>query len=253
MSGPTYRFWGRRNPEGRVKPRIVAEAPGGAVGEDGTAVVRLYDPVDSWGGYWGVSAREFLETLDGLSDAKTIELHINSPGGEVYEAIAILNALRQHPARVVAIVDGLAASAASFIAAGADELVMGRNTELMVHDAWGVGIGPAATMRELADMLDRISDNIASIYAEKAGTPTAGWREVMLAETWFSAAEAVEAGLADRVDSPAGEGDGGASASWDLSIFNRPGRQAASAPVIQPKQQQFDVSNVIEALRGAFA
>lgn len=246
-----YRFWGRRNPEGRVKPPILAAAPGGSVDEAGTATIRLYDPVDSWGGYWGVSAREFLATLDEIGDATQINLHLNSPGGEVYEAIAILNALRAHPAKCTAIVDGLAASAASFIAAGCDELVMGRNTELMIHDAWGIGIGPAQTMRDLADRLDRISDNIASIYQAKGGGDVATWRDAMLAETWYSAQEAVDAGLADSVDSGSAADDG-ASNRWDLSIFQHAGREKAPEPKVQQRKTKFDPANVAAALKGAF-
>lgn len=245
---PEFRFWGSRDPRGRRKPAILAATPGATVDEDGVAVVRLYDPIDSWGGDWGVSAREFLQTLDKLGDASTIRLHLNSPGGEVYEAIAITNALRAHPARVVAVVDGLAASAASFVAASADELVMGRNTELMIHDAWGVGIGPAATMRDLADRLDHVSDNIASIYLAKAGGTVEEWRDRMLAETWFSAEDAVDVGLADAVDTPAAapaEGDDAEdaiAARFDLSIFRArshrpPPRTAPREPVLTPEQR----------------
>jgi ATP-dependent Clp endopeptidase proteolytic subunit ClpP len=230
LSQPTYRFWGHHNPQGRVKPAILAEIPPGSVGDDGVATIRLYDPIDSWGDFWGVSAREMIETLDGLTDVSQINLHINSPGGEVFEAIAILNALRQHPAEVTAIVDGVAASAASFIAAGADRLVMGKNTELMIHDAWGIAVGPAADMRDMADRLDQMSNNIASIYAEKSGASITDWRAAMLAETWYSAEDAVEAGLADEV---AGADDGKAqhaAARWDTSVLGRRNKNSTGRP-----------------------
>lgn len=225
-----FRFWGHVDPRGRQKAPLVAFAPSTS-GEGDETVLRMYEPIDSWGGDWGVSAREFLGVLDGISTPR-IRLHINSPGGEVYEAIAILNALRAHPARVTAVVDGLAASAASFIAAGAEELVMGRNTELMIHDAWGIGMGPAATMRDLADRLDHVSDNIASIYAAKAGGAVTDWREAMLAETWYSADEAVAAGLADAVAGAEPAGDAAASNRWDLTVFRNAGRGQAPAPVL---------------------
>jgi len=248
-----YRFWGRRNPEGRVKPPILAKVPGGSVDEAGVATVRLYDPIDSWGGYWGVSAQEFLATLDQLGDATQIRLHINSPGGEVHEAIAILNALRQHQARVTAIVDGLAASAASFIACGANELVMSQNTELMIHDAWSIEIGPAAAMHKMGDRLDQVSNNVASIYAKKSGKSTEECRAVMLAETWYSAQEAVDAGLADSVDTGTGSAGDDAQNRWDLSIYQHAGREKAPDPVLIPEPAaKFDVNNVIEALKGAF-
>lgn len=229
----TFRFWGRIDPRGRIKEPLRASVPGAQETEDGITVLRMYEPIDSWGGDWGVSAREFLSVLDGIT-TPSIRLHINSPGGEVYEAIAVLNALRSHPARVTAVVDGLAASAASFIAAGADELVMGRNTELMIHDAWGIGMGPAATMRELADRLDHVSDNIASIYAAKAGTPAEDWRAAMLAETWYSADEAVAAGLADSV----AEAAPAAQNRFDMSSFRASGRADAAAPLLPSKAEQ---------------
>ena len=197
----------------------------------GVAVLRLYDPIDSWGGEWGVSAKEFAGALGELpSGVGEIRLHLNSPGGEVWEAIAIMNMLREHPARVVAVVDGLAASAASFIACSADEVVMGRNSQLMIHDGRGLCMGTAEDMRGLADLLDKISDNIASVYAAKAGSTVRHWRDVMLAETWFDAAEAVTAGLADRVS---GElDDAPPTAAFDLSGFRFQGREQAPAPAV---------------------
>jgi ATP-dependent Clp endopeptidase proteolytic subunit ClpP len=195
---------------------------------DGVATLRLYDPIDSWGEFFGTSAKEFAAALDTLpANVHEIRLHLNSPGGEVFEGIAILNALRNHDAKVVAIVDGIAASAASFIACGADELVMARNSELMIHDAWGLCVGNAADMHAMADMLDHISDNIASIYADKAGGTVEEWRAVMAGEAWYSATEAVDAGLADRVDDRKADE---AKNRFDLSIFTYAGRQAAPAP-----------------------
>ena len=202
---------------------------------DGVAKMRLYDPVDDWGGDWGVSAKEFAVALAGLpEDVHTIHLHINSPGGMVFEGVAILNQLRQHQAKVVAIVDGLAASAASFIACGADEVQMAPNTQLMIHDAWGLAIGNAAAMREAGDLLDRLSDNIAAMYAAKAGGTTEEWRSAMLAESWYSADEAVTAGLADSVvgQEPDAAEVAKALASFDLSGFKHADRSDAPQPLI---------------------
>lgn len=213
---------------------IRAEVPAVKEGDSGsatTAIIRLYDPIDSWGEWWGVSAKEFASVLDGLPESVTeIRLLINSPGGEVTEGVAILNLLRSHPARVVAVVEGLAASAASFVAAGCDELHMNLNAELMVHDAWGLCVGNAADMRQLADLLDHLSDNIASVYAARAGGTVEEWRAVMAAETWFSAEEAVTAGLADSVIEPASDDEATARNRFDLSIFNFAGRSRAPEP-----------------------
>lgn len=231
--GTPYRFRGRQEPSAQLRQSVFAEVP--EPREDGAvAVIRLYDPIDSYGGWWGVSAKEFVEALDALDEGVTeIQLHINSPGGEVFEAIAIMNALRQHPARVVATVDGLAASAASVLAAAADELVMAPNTELMIHDAWGICVGNAADMRDIAGRLDQLSDNLASVYARKAGGAVEEWREAMRAEQWFTADEAVSAGLADRVEGDeAVDDDAAAKNRFDLSLFAYAGRGAAPAPTI---------------------
>ena len=219
----TYRYWGKLDPRGRTKPAIRAEQT--ATVDDNVATLRLFDPIDSWGGEWGVSAKEFVSVLDELGDVDRIDLLINSPGGEVFDALAIMNALRRHPAPITATVDGIAASAASFIAASADSLTMSRNSEMMIHDGHGLCLGNAADMRKLADTLDRLSDNIASVYAEKSGGDVESWRELMRAETWFSADEAVSAGLADRVDRPK---DDNAKNRWDLAaLFDHPNPSAA--------------------------
>ena len=157
-----------------------AEVPAVSV-EGTTATLRIYDPIDSYGGSWGISAREFAEMVDGLdASVSEIRVHLNSPGGEVFDAIAITNTLRAHKARVVAIVDGIAASAASVIACAADELIMSPHSQLMIHDAWGVCVGNAGDMAEMAKTLDKISAAIADVYASKAGDGV-DWRYRMYA------------------------------------------------------------------------
>ncbi len=212
-----------------------------AVDESGEATLRLYDPIDSWGGEWGVSAKEFSAALDSLpASTERIRLHINSPGGEVFEAVTILNQLRQHPAAVTVVVEGIAASAASFIACGADELVMCKNTTLMIHDAWGFCVGNAQDMTGTAALLAKLSDNIAGVYAEKAGGTVEEWRKAMIAESWYTADEAVSAGLADSVmDAEVVQ----PKANFDLSIFNSgpaikagfPERRKAHARALQSR------------------
>lgn len=187
------------------------------------AEIYLYDEI----GMWGITAADFAQQLRDLGTLDEIRLHVNSLGGDTYDGIAIVNLLRSHPARVVVTVDGLAASAASFIAQAGEEIVMARNSEMMIHDAWGICVGNAADMRDLGERLDGLSDNVASIYAERAGGTVADWRTAMLAETWYSAQEAVDAGLADRVDAKA---DDTAKSRFDLSIFNYAGRAQAPKP-----------------------
>lgn len=188
--------------------------------------VLLYDEI----GMFGVSASQFVADLQEVDTAE-IHLRINSPGGDVFQGIAIMNSLKRHKAKVTTFVDGIAASAASFIAMAGDEVVMSQNAELMVHDAWGLAIGNAADMRELADRLDASSNNIASIYADKAGGTVADWRAAMENETWYSDKEAVSAGLADRVQTNKTVSDK-AKNRFDLSVFAHAGRASAPAPII---------------------
>jgi ATP-dependent Clp endopeptidase proteolytic subunit ClpP len=199
-----------------------------AKSDDGPATVYLFDEIDSW---FGVSAEDFSRELDAI-DSDEIVVKINSPGGNVFDALAIMNALQEHPAKITTSVEGLAASAASFIAMAGDEIVMRPGSELMIHNAWGVCVGNADDMRDIAEQLERMSANLASIYAERAGGDVADWQKAMKAETWYSADEAVAAGLADRVEKPSknADGDKSAKARFDLSIFNYAGRSGAPAP-----------------------
>jgi len=172
------------------------------------------------------SSGSFVRQLKAI-EAPQITVRINSSGGNVFDAIAMSNALRDHPARVTTVVDGLAASAASFIATAGDEVIMNRNSELMIHNPKAVMAGGSSEMRSIADRLDAVRDNIASMYAAKAGGSVDQWRDLMSAETWFSADEAVQVGLADRVsDQPA------VTNQHDLSDFRFQGRSAAPTPLI---------------------
>jgi ATP-dependent Clp endopeptidase proteolytic subunit ClpP len=214
----------RPNNSGAARPwfRIQNKADDATV-----AQIDIYDEID-W--FWGVSAVDFRNDLKRLGDdVTTIDLHVNSPGGDVYEAIAIMNTLRQHDARVVTTIDGIAASSAGFIAVGAsDELIMAPNSEIMAHLPWAIVVGDASDMRKTADDLDRIGNNIASIFADRAGGTVDEWMAVLTEETWWSAQEAVDAKLADRVLTKDAETK--AKNRFDLSVFNHAGRSNAPAP-----------------------
>lgn len=166
------------------------------------AVLRIYDEIH-W--LFGVTPEDFARELDEIT-ADEIEVQINSPGGDVFDGIAIYNALRAHPARITTRVDGIAASIASVIVQAGDHRVMLSGSQMMIHEAWGLAIGPAADMREMADLLDRQTANIANIYAERSGGDAAEFRERMTDETWLTAEEAVEAELADEVVVPERQG-----------------------------------------------
>lgn len=161
---------------------------------ESAAELMIYDEI---GGSFGISSDEFVKDLQAIK-AKNIDVRINSPGGSVFDAIAIYNALIKHPANITTYVDALAASAASIIAMAGDSVVMMVGSQMMIHDALGLEMGNAADMREMAKFLDRQSDNLATVYAAKGGD-SQNWRALMLAETWMFADEAVALGLADSV------------------------------------------------------
>jgi ATP-dependent protease ClpP protease subunit len=221
-------------------PRAEA-TPAGEDQQQTTAELWLYGVV---GGYWfGFNAKSVADQLRGLDvDALTVRLH--SPGGDALDGIAIGNLLRNHKARVTVVIDGLAASAASVIAIAGDEVVMSPGAQLMIHDPWMLTVGNAAELRDDAAFLDKQADNYAGVYAHRAGGDAAKWRAVMLADTWYSAEEAVSAGLADRVgtvpanSAPPVEPDEAdleddemaARAAWDLDVLVHPAARAAWHP-----------------------
>lgn len=176
-----------------------------------TAEVVIYDEI----GEWGVTAKNFVEDL-GKVTAKNIDVRLNSGGGSVFEGLAIYEALRRHPANVTTYVDGIAASIASVIAMAGDRRVVSRNGSLMIHEASGVCAGPGSDMRQMAELLNRISDQIADVYAQRTGEGTLeSWRALMKEETWFTGAEAVEAGLATESADQEAEEAWAPFAHWD--------------------------------------
>lgn len=213
----------------------------------------IYDSIDAyadeyWGGVSATMVREAMSEING-----DIRVRINSPGGDVYDGIAILNLLRTHAEshKVTVQIDGLAASAASFVAMAGEEIVIMPNAEIMIHDASMMTWGNAEELRTDADGLDRVSGNIADAYALRAGGKAATWRERMKAETWYSAKEAVKAGLADRVaDVKASKGAAAASAlgnSWDIPWARYASRRDAPTPMLAGVTDVADVTPVTES------
>ena len=152
-----------------------------------------------------------------------LTLRINSPGGSVFDGVAIYNALKRHQAKVTVWIDGIAASIASMIAMAGDEVVMPENAMLVLHDPSGLVAGTAADMRAAADALDKMAAAMVAAYRDKSGAGDAEIEALMAAETWLSAEEAVELGLADRVEAPVQM-----AAYFDLSHFRNPPPQLAA-------------------------
>lgn len=165
-----------------------------------TGTIYLYREIGSamWG---GVSAEEFIADLAKLGPVSRLEVRINSIGGDVFEGIAIYNAIRNHTATdKVAYVDGIAASSASLIAMGCKSVAMGQGAQLMIHNPWAFAMGDAGDLRGMADRLDKTAGEMAAIYAAKSGKPVEECRAMMDAETYFTGDEAVAAKLADTCD-----------------------------------------------------
>ncbi|MBC7154499.1 MAG: Clp protease ClpP [Rhodobacteraceae bacterium] len=182
-----------------------------ALEADGEVEVMVYDQI----GYWGISAEDFVREVKQI-DAKVIHLRIDSPGGDVFMARSMKTALEQHPARVIAHVDGIAASAASYLMLAGDEIEIAKGAFVMIHNAWVFTIGDTREHAKSATILDKIDGSIRADYAAKTGKTTEDFRKLMDDETWLESAEALDLGLVDRVY----EKDGGAENRFDLSIFD---------------------------------
>ena len=193
-----------------------------AAGDNDVDEVLVYDAI-AW---YAIDAKDFVRDLAKLK-APNLRVRINSPGGSVFDGVAIYNALRRHHARVEVRIEGLAASIASIIALAGDSVAMEPSAFLMIHDPWAVGIGSATELRELAGTLDKIAGTLTQIYVKKTGMDEAEVREAMAAETWYTAEEALEAGLVDEVLSD--DGDAEARVRFDLSGFRNPPEPAAPA------------------------
>ena len=208
------------------RPRMEVKNLGGRRGE-----VLIYDQIGE--AFWseGLTARGFNAMISDL-DVDELTVRVNSPGGDAFDGIAIMNTLKRHPARVATIVDGLAASAASIIAVGgADRVVMAEGAQIMIHDAWSWPVGNADALRKEADDLDKLSQDMAEIYARVAGTPVDEWRDAMREETWFTAKEAVACGLAHAVEGADEIVDAHAFAKGRVfAMFKHKGREDAPAP-----------------------
>lgn len=161
--------------------------------------VFIYDAIGDY--YSGTDASSFVKQLQTIKSAK-INLHINSPGGSVFDGVAIYNALRAHAAEVITHIDGLAASIASVIALAGDKVLIAENAMIMIHNPSAFVFGEADYLRKQADVLDQIAETLITTYATKTGAARETIAAQMAAETWFTAREAIEAKLADEIVSP---------------------------------------------------
>ncbi len=198
------------------------------IGDRGS--IWLYDVIDPW---WGVSAESIGKALAGF-DGKPVDLYINSPGGDVFEGRAMQTQLKAYAGEVTAHIDGLAASAATTVALGADKRVIADGAFFMVHNSWTMAFGNKTEIRKTADLLEQIDGAIAKDYAVATGEDAAtitGWMDD---ETWFDAQAALDAGFASSIFT--GDDDKAAQnrATWNLSAYSN----APKALTEKPEPQQ---------------
>lgn len=149
-----------------------------------------------WGD--GITAKSFIDELN-VAEDDTVTVRINSMGGDVFEAQAMYSALIRSPKTITTTIDGAALSAASVVAMGGDRIVMAANAQIMIHDPWAFVIGNAKDLRDLAEILDKSKETIAYTYARRKGVDYESIWDAMTAETWYTAQEALDAGLVDEV------------------------------------------------------
>ena len=159
-----------------------------------TADVYIFDEI----GTYGITAQEFINDIKDLKGSP-INLRINSLGGDVFDGMAMYNVIKRREAKTTVYIEGIAASIATIIALGADEVVMAENSLFMIHNAWGGTMGEAKEMRKTADTLDKISGELIDIYRKKTGLSYEVLSEMMDEETWLNAEEALSMGFIDTI------------------------------------------------------
>lgn len=221
--------------------------------ESDEAEIFLYDAIvdDELDAEWwgGVAPQSFIKQLRAIT-ASTIHLRINSPGGSVFAARTIETALREHKARVVVHVDGLAASSASFIAMAGDEIVIAKGAMVMIHKAWTWAWGNADDLGKTVALLDKIDGTLVQTYVDRTGQTAEQISAWMQAETWFTGEEAVEHGFADRLsddgDAPKADEQTEADAApaarlqWNLNAYlqNQTAKPAVHTSAQDDKDQE---------------
>lgn len=198
------------------------------------ATLYIYDVIYS---DWGVSAKDVAQAIAGLDAATTLHLRINSPGGDVFEAEAIATAIRQHPGKTVAHIDGLAASAATRVASAAQEVEIADAGFYMIHNAWTLAMGDKRDMSAAAALLDKVDGTIIADYARRTGQTAEQIVAWMDAETWFTAQEAVDNKFVDRI-APANDSKAGNTTArqFNLAAFDKTPQALLAPPPVQANE-----------------
>ena len=209
--------------------------------------IYLYGNIGEWD---EVNSYDFRCSLSNIEDTKPINIHISSYGGEVNEGLAIGSLIKQHKGKTVAIIDSWACSIASIIACSCDEIEMYSSSMLMIHNALCGIIGNAKELREKADVLDKVSESLKTVYLSKANESLTLEKltELMDNESWLSANECIEYGLCDRII----ETPSSMVAKLDKGILNKyknvPSQVKALIDEQDAKQKRIEIENKIKLL-----
>lgn len=201
--------------------------PVNLVRNEAEATLYIYDIISP---EWGVNVACVIDALTQAADAAVMHVRINSPGGDVFESRAIIEAIKRFAGKTIAHIDSLAASCASSIALACDEVEISDGGFLMIHNASGIAWGDKTALRERANLLEKVEGVIAAEYVAETGQDLAQITAWMEAETWFTAAEAIEAGFADRLSATATK----VKNTWNLAAFDKT-PQALKSPVAAPE------------------
>lgn len=191
---------------------------------------------------YGVTAKGFLAELGALPDGAPIDLRLNSPGGSVFDAVAIYNALKRHSGDITVWIDGIAASAASYIAMAGDEIIMPENAFLMIHDPSGLVMGTAEDMRSTAKALDKVKGSLIQGYATKSGKSDEDIAALMAAETWLDAKDALDFGFIDRLAEPVE-----LAAAFDVARFRNAPPEVVDAIETADAANRSDADGALQA------
>ncbi len=228
---------------------LVPRAPLTALKNEATGehVMYVYDVIYDGDG-WGVSAMDVIAALAQVGQGGTLRMRIKSPGGDVFEARAIVTAMREfidNGGKIIAQVDSVAASAASWIALAANEVEIAHGAFMMIHKAQGDAYGTDADLRQVADVITMVEKSIVDMYAATTKQTPEQIMQWMEAETWFTAEEAVNNGFAHRVTSRLVDAPTNlASIAWNLSAYNKAPEALTKPP--ESKPPELDVAAIIE-------
>lgn len=197
----------------------------------------LYGEISS-ATWWGdeVTPKQFKEDLDALGDIDTLNVYINSPGGDVFAGQAIHTMLKRHTAKKNVYIDGLAASTASVIAMAGDRIIMPKNATMMIHNAWTIAMGNKDKLRKMADDMEKIDAGIVTTYVGKTGKTDDEIIALMNAETWMTAEDAVKEGFADELE--AEKKIAACVTPKFLSMYQHPPEALARAEPEQPEPEE---------------